>query len=439
MSSQLESSEHSYTREFYFISDLHIGGDAELDICDFEAELIIFLRFLETRDKRTELIIVGDFLGMWEMSETSPEDKVRHVISTHKELFRHFKCTGKSIRITVIPGNHDHELACYRHFKEELADYNIRLQPKEHISRTLKGKKIWITHGSQQDSYNRIEHFGNPHDKPIGYHTTNRVIRNAVVHSSFGKEQWLRDMRSVSPDEHIPNWLFSNYFYHEMSPLLRLVILPFVFMFGITILLLLAAFAEWSIFGTHMISFQLTRRLGVFGTLLNMIFIVDIALLIIFTLTLIPLKFLLLDLKRTLRRYGFKAEDNLSAYKEQQHIAHAQDVCRRKRKVALYVHGHTHVPSLHKEEGCVVINTGTWVKQLTRVRSRFRLLPSVFFPSYNLGYFRVYDTKESIVIEYDRIDKEADTSLTLLQWISIFGRRRNMVHRIPPCTIIKIE
>ena len=53
-------------KEYYFISDLHIGGDAELDICDFEPELIEFLKELEKKDINTELIIVGDVLGFWE-------------------------------------------------------------------------------------------------------------------------------------------------------------------------------------------------------------------------------------------------------------------------------------------------------------------------------------------------------------------------------------
>ena len=30
-------------REYFFISDMHIGGDGELEHCDFEAELIEFL------------------------------------------------------------------------------------------------------------------------------------------------------------------------------------------------------------------------------------------------------------------------------------------------------------------------------------------------------------------------------------------------------------
>ena len=33
---------------YYFISDLHIGGDEALGVCDYEAELIAFLEKLAT-------------------------------------------------------------------------------------------------------------------------------------------------------------------------------------------------------------------------------------------------------------------------------------------------------------------------------------------------------------------------------------------------------
>jgi len=37
-------------RAYYFISDLHIGGDEALGVCDFEDELIAFLDDLASRD-----------------------------------------------------------------------------------------------------------------------------------------------------------------------------------------------------------------------------------------------------------------------------------------------------------------------------------------------------------------------------------------------------
>ena len=56
---------------YYFISDLHIGGDGDLDQCDFEAELIAFLRRIADGPLPAELIIIGDAFGLWELTEVS--------------------------------------------------------------------------------------------------------------------------------------------------------------------------------------------------------------------------------------------------------------------------------------------------------------------------------------------------------------------------------
>ncbi|MEA1926726.1 MAG: metallophosphoesterase, partial [Candidatus Auribacterota bacterium] len=107
--------------EYYFISDLHIGGDAELDICDFELELIEFLKELEKKDENTELIIVGDVFGFWELTGAEGIEKLEIIAGNHRELFDQFRKTGEKITITVLPGNHDYILACEPDFIEALS------------------------------------------------------------------------------------------------------------------------------------------------------------------------------------------------------------------------------------------------------------------------------------------------------------------------------
>ena len=41
--------------DYYFISDLHIGGDEALGVCDFENELIQFLNGLSKKTEPVEL------------------------------------------------------------------------------------------------------------------------------------------------------------------------------------------------------------------------------------------------------------------------------------------------------------------------------------------------------------------------------------------------
>ena len=57
-------------RTYYFISDLHIGGDEALGTCDFEQELIEFLDSLAQKcEEDVELVIVGDGFGLWEFTQ----------------------------------------------------------------------------------------------------------------------------------------------------------------------------------------------------------------------------------------------------------------------------------------------------------------------------------------------------------------------------------
>lgn len=65
----ISSKNTSMPKEYYLISDLHIGGDEALGVCDFEDELIQFLRDLQTQSKNAELIIIGDAFGLWEFTQ----------------------------------------------------------------------------------------------------------------------------------------------------------------------------------------------------------------------------------------------------------------------------------------------------------------------------------------------------------------------------------
>src|SRR6516225_7753135 len=53
---------------YYFVSDLHMGGDGQLQHCDYAAEFIAFLKELEQEGPDTELLIIGDTFGFWELT-----------------------------------------------------------------------------------------------------------------------------------------------------------------------------------------------------------------------------------------------------------------------------------------------------------------------------------------------------------------------------------
>ena len=425
------------SKQYYFISDLHIGGDAALDECDFEAELMSFLCDLESRGGDTELIIHGDVFGMWELTDVGVADKLRTIISSHEEIFEQFRKTGKKIRITFIPGNHDYELACYTDFVTLLGEYNIRLEQKEHITRPAGGRKIWIEHGNQHDSFNAIADFGNPYVTPFGYYVTRQVVGNAGKYSLYGRGRWLKDLESVSPNEHIPDWILSNYFYREMSPFLRWTLLPFIFLFAATAVTFLGMVLERTgIIGTNIFSRNFMVSLGIFGRLYWIIFFVNsliIGFMVIFS---IPIFLLYRDIMKTLSRYGLRTGAGLEVQKDKDYLDAAHKVFERDPDVAVYIFGHTHDAFLERMDGRVIINTGTWLKKLAKVPAHFKFIPDVYYPSFRLNYFRIGEEAGKIVIDYRCIPKDSPSGLTLLQRFLILGRRRGEKDEIPARTVL---
>jgi UDP-2,3-diacylglucosamine pyrophosphatase LpxH len=424
--------------EYYFISDLHIGGDGKLDICEFEPELISFLQFLEKQTKSTELIIVGDTFALWEMTEKKGVSKLGTIIKNHKALFEQFRKTGKNIRITIIPGNHDNELVRYAGFARLLRKYNINLIKKIRIIRKINGTKIYIEHGSQNDTFNRFDNFMNPKEPPIGYYATRKITRNASKFSEFGKHSWLKEIESVYPNEEIPKWLFSNYFYREMNPFLRLTMLPFLLFFGASFILLLGLLVESTgILKTHLFSRQTLDSLWIIGDILSIIIIVNIAIIIILLIFSVPLLLIIKDIKRTMARYRLP-NDYLKLQKEQVYINSAKRILRSSPNTSIYIFGHNHWPYLKRiDKKHVIINTGTWLKRLTKLPTRFFLLPSVYYSSYRLNYFKIAKKGSRIHIAYRIIRKKHRPDLTWLQRFAILTKRKSDRIKIPKDTYLE--
>ena len=104
---------------------MHIGGDGTLRNCDFEDELIEFLKSLEY-GQDAELIINGDAFGLWEFTALEDVGKLEALIEQQSKLFEQLKKTGSKIPITLMPGNHDYELACYPEFIDRPQKLNFR-------------------------------------------------------------------------------------------------------------------------------------------------------------------------------------------------------------------------------------------------------------------------------------------------------------------------
>ena len=424
-------------KEYFFVSDLHIGGDEQLKILDFEDEFIAFLKMLEQKETGTELIIIGDAFGLWELTTTEGTDKFDLLVKDHSELFNQFRATGEHIIITLIPGNHDYELACYPQFVDRLQGYNVVLEPKVSITRELAGKKIWIEHGMQHDESNRMPDFGHPHANPVGYFVTHSLVGTAGRLSGRGRYNWLRDIQSVTPLEEIPRWIISNYFYREMNPLLRYAVLPFLLLFAFSVINLIGLALEASgLIGTRVfLDDRILGPLGFAGRVLGVIFAINAVVICLLVLVSIPLLVFAHDVRRTLVRFGVFSVNPAIGGPDTTYLEAAEKVFTSDPEVAVFIYGHTHNASIKKLGSKVVINSGTWLKKLERAPSRFLLLPSVYHPSFRLNYFRISDDGGQIVIDYERIQKAAPRELTLLQRLVSRRPKHDALDDIPKRTV----
>ena len=428
-------------REYFFISDMHIGGDGELQHCDFEAELIEFLKSLE-QQKDAELIINGDAFGLWEFTALEGREKLEALIEQQPKLFEQFKQTGSKIPITIMPGNHDYELACYPEFIDRLKDYNLNLIPEISITREVAGKRIWIEHGQQHDERNHMPDFGNPHAQPVGYFITTGIVGTAGRYSEFGRGNWLKDVQAVMPITEIPTWTISNYFYREMGPLLRLVLLPFL------LLLVLGAFVvfSWFLEAFELLSFNpvldnpLTDSLGLPGQVVRTVLVFEgvLALLLLLALipAMIPLGILYRDVRRTLGRYKILMPKTPAQIGDGPYLEAARQVFEQDPSVAVFVYGHTHVASLKEVDDKVVINTGTWLKMPKKVPVVFGQLPPVYIPAFRLNYFRIAEEDGQLAIYYEQIEKRPPSELTWSQRLLTLARRPAAGPPIPKRTIV---
>jgi UDP-2,3-diacylglucosamine pyrophosphatase LpxH len=420
---------------YYLISDLHIGGDEQLEQVDFLGELLGFLRDLEESGEDAELIINGDLFGLWEFTRVDGVAKFDALLDRYPELFEQLRATGDEIPITVIPGNHDYELAAYPEYVERLAEYNVTLEQEVSITRPVGDYEVYIEHGMQRDPNNRIPDFGNPYANPPGYFVNRQITSRAGRLSRRGRYNWLKDIQAVTPMTLIPDWIVSNYFYREMSPWLRYASLPFLLLFNLgvwyVLVFLLDVTGVWS---TPMNVIQsVLAFFGPAGLLVDLVLTANLVLVLLLTLVSIPLYILLRDVQKTLRRFGLvttEDEPETDVY-----VDGAREIFTDRPSVAVFVYGHTHRVSATEVDDRLVVNTGTWLKRLQRTEVLLGVLPPVFYSSYRLNYFRVSGAGDgSVVVEYETIEKPEPQDETTLE--RLVTRTQTPPERVPERIVV---
>jgi len=410
---------------YYVISDLHIGGDEQLATVDFLDELLEFLERLETTDEDAELLINGDAFGLWEFTEIDGLTKFDVLTETYPELFEQLRATGESIPITLLPGNHDSELAAYDEYVQRLAEYNVNLVQAESITRPVGNRTIWFEHGHQQDPNNRFEDFGNPYETPLGYFYNTHVTSRAGQLSDRGRYNWLKDVQAVTPTERVPHWLLSKYFYREMNPVLRYAVIPFLLLFNISIVL--AVLAGLDVAGIWTMPVEtadaILAQLGLVGEAVHFLLVVNAAVAGVILLVGIPVYLILRDVGETADRFGL-SETALTVDPDQPYKEAAREVFADRPETAIFCYGHTHRPTVNEVEGRLLVNTGTWLKRLHRRDVIAGVLPPVFYPSYQLCVVRIASEPEGVVVEYEEIEKPSPSmdEITLTERLLTLGR-----------------
>jgi hypothetical protein len=244
------------------------------------------------------------------------------------------------------------------------------------------------------------------------------------------------------PITDIPTWIISNYFYREMGPLIRLILLPFLFLFSLGFLVVLSWLLQAvGIFSLNpILDNPLTHSLGITGYVLRAVLLVEgILALLLFLAAIpaaIPLGILLRDLSKTLHRYHIFKPKAPVKEADAPYLEAARQVFEQDPDVAVFVYGHTHMASLKEVDGRVVINTGTWLKLPKKVPVVFGYLPPVYRPLFRLNYFRILEEDGQVAIHYERIDKKPSSELTWAQLFLTLTKRRDEGAPIPERTVV---
>jgi UDP-2,3-diacylglucosamine pyrophosphatase LpxH len=408
----------------YVVSDLHVGGDEQLEQADFLPEFLAFLERIAEEDG-AELIINGDAFGLWEITTASGPAKFDVLLESYPKLFDQFRETGASTPITLVPGNHDHDLAAYEAYVDRLAEYNVDLVRNQTITRDIGETAVHFEHGNQQDPNNAIEDWGNPHVTPLGYYYNTHITSRAGHLSDRGRFDWLKDVQAVTPTQRLPNWLVSKYFYREMNPALRYAAVPFLLLFNVSALLAILAGLDlaglWELPATALGTFL--DQFGLAGATVQLVLTINVAVAGLLVLVGIPLSLLVRDVRGTVDRFGI-FETDLTVHPEEPYADTAREVFGES-DASIFCYGHTHRSSTQDVEGGLLVNTGTWLKRLHRREAFAGRLPPVFYPSYQLTVVRMEATDDGgIAVTHEEIEKPspATDELTLTERLLTLGR-----------------
>lgn len=420
---------------------MHLGGDIIDDDFECKEELISFLDSLYNSKKNLELIILGDFLDLWKI-DLHPDEQVSYIIKQHNEIFKKLKRFGEKYKITVIPGNHDHALVYNKKYKDQLLEYNIHVNDGQYFKREFKkGEKVFKIigeHGNQIEPGCKFPDFAMPTDSSLSYHVTKLVLHRVMkMKNKKAGPKWVKDLDNIEI-ELIPYWVLSKYFYHELGPIFKSIMIPMLILFSFAVPFFIFDIVTDFYRPSFLVPFLTFIETNLI--MKTVVFILYFDMMVV--LILFFLSFVKKDFQKKLKDYyGLQSLTEILVSRENAYHKRAIEVMAGdnpyKQKAEMYINGHTHMSNLIENivDNKIYADSGSWKQLMKRMSARFRF-PSVYVPYYSLTYITCELDDDIVNVQLREWPKKFTPKLTLLEQIAI-KRRKNIPKAVLKDTLIK--
>jgi Calcineurin-like phosphoesterase len=416
-----------------FLSDVHIGGAAGVEIFDSAAELVALLEDLGRHQGPVELVLVGDFVDLLRMGDAGDgEDLVAATLARpeYRELFAALRAFAGADghRVVYVVGNHDAELwwnPRARRTLQEAGLVDVVGLSYAAAFASLPGQLIYCEHGNQLDPANTIADYANPLDTPVGAHVLAEMIRPIGSGTVAIGGVDLREVQFVFPLAAHPGpaeWIAGRIFYRFFDQLLR-------WLLAVLALLVVAT----AVYGGLAVALgRPGGGLRVLGSVLGEL-----------TYALVVLVFALVVVFLVGRRTTEHAVATLASRFPGPASGRSWDEQAIRRLLedgrpppmagdlsapapAVFVSGHTHAPALSELTAAdgrrvVLANTGCWLRQLQPVPAWLGG-PPVFVPAYVHTHLRVRSSPEGVTVELWDQPRPAERPLPWIERAAIAGR-----------------
>lgn len=295
------------------------------------------------------------------------------------------------------------------------------------LNKMEKTFRVIGEHGNQVEPGSAFPDFKMATESSLAYHLNEILIDKVLTDSGDHKKRpkWVQDADNVDNDVVI-FWIFSKYFYHELGPIIKLILTPMLILFSFAVPYFI--FDVVTEFFIHpkwlqpLLLFLETNTL--MKTIIFILYFDMVIILIIFVITLLKKGFY-----KRLKGYGIDKLSDIIISKEIAYAKHAKDVIAGKNdfneKSDFYVNGHTHTAGIFTDEhtNITFADSGSWKMLMKKLNTRFRF-PSVFVPYFQLSYLVFEVENEKIRVQLRNWPKNFKPKLTFFEKLAVKDKEK---------------